>query len=95
MRSGFKVFIYIAVIGVIFSSRNILALQDNVSEFLPYELLGTVEGKFSSAFICDRFAGSQKIYKLNDLIGDYRIIKIGRGKVTLEHNAYRQVLYLA
>lgn len=72
-----------------------LAGEDNDGEPLPFELRGTIIGGLSLAFIYDSQADKRALYKLNDIIGDYKIQAILPAKVLLAKNGSTRELLLA
>lgn len=62
---------------------------------LSLELLGTIIGKTSLAFIHNLDTDKQGVYRLNDFIDGYVIAGILPGKVILEKNGNSQELLLA
>jgi general secretion pathway protein C len=70
--------------------------REVISEFLPHlELLGTLIGNSSLAFIYNQDTKNPGLYRLNDTIDDFRIVSIVPGKVTLERNGITHELLLA
>lgn len=57
--------------------------EKKVNDFPPLELRGTIIGNPSLAFIYNANTNSQKVYKLNETIADYKIMRIAQAKVTL------------
>lgn len=78
------------------SSDNIPLTKDDAgSTPLPFELRGTIIGGLSLAFIYDSQADKRALYKLNDVIGDYKIQAILPAKVLLVKNGSTRELLLA
>src|SRR3989338_664199 len=69
--------------------------EDKDGEPLPFELRGTIIGGLSLAFIYDSQADKRSLYKLNDVLGDYKIQAILPAKVLLAKNVSTRELLLA
>lgn len=81
---------------LVFLSENISPIREDKDGVpLPFELRGTIIGSPSLAFIYNSHTDKRAIYKPNDLIGDYKILKIGPAKVLLVKNGVIRELLLA
>jgi general secretion pathway protein C len=63
-------------------------------QFSHLELLGTLIGNSSLAFIYNSDTKTQGLYRINDLIGDLKIVNIFPGKVLLEKDGASHELLL-
>ncbi|MEK6565015.1 MAG: hypothetical protein AABZ65_08350 [Candidatus Omnitrophota bacterium] len=72
-----------------------LVREDIDGEPFPFELRGTIIGGLSLAFIYDSQADKRALYKLNDVIGGYKIQAILPAKVLLAKNGATRELLLA
>jgi type II secretion system protein C len=61
---------------------------------LPFELRGTIINSPAVAAIYNSETKTQRIYKVNDLIEEYKIVNIASGKVSLEKNGVMYELLL-
>lgn len=75
---------------------NPLPEKENIPalSYLPFELQGTIVGKTSLAFISNTETEKKGIFKLNDFVGDYKLVIIASGKVLLEKDGVKQELLL-
>ena len=77
-------------------SENIsLAGEDKDNEPLPFELQGTIIGRTSLAFIYNSHTTTRAVYKLNDVIGDFKIKNIRPAKVILAKGGTTRELLLS
>jgi len=69
--------------------------EENTGFSINLELLGTLIGNTSLAFIYDTGANHPGLYRLNDTIGGFKIVGIMAGKVILAKDGATQELLLA
>jgi type II secretory pathway component PulC len=75
-------------------SRPANPVRESKIMFAKLELLGTIMGNPSLAFIYEPQTQSRRLYKTNDRIGDFIISKILSGKVMLEKDGKGYELFL-
>ncbi|MCX7926573.1 MAG: hypothetical protein N2606_00305 [Candidatus Omnitrophica bacterium] len=63
--------------------------------FPEIELLGTILGNFSVAFIFEPSTGKSCLYRLGDTIDGALIINISKGKIVLEKQGHQKEFYLS
>ena len=74
--------------------RLIFADAERKVQFARLELLGTIMGNPSMAFIYNPQAQSSGLYKVNDILEDSKITQILSGKIILEKDGSTQELFL-
>lgn len=62
---------------------------------LPFELRGTIVGTPCLAFIYNLRTNRQNVYKLNESVENYKIIKIASAKIIVERNGKTKELLIA
>ncbi|MDO8748644.1 MAG: hypothetical protein Q7J72_06005 [Candidatus Omnitrophota bacterium] len=80
---------------VFLSEDTSLDREDNDGTPLPFELQGTIIGRTSLAFIYNSHTNTRAVYKLNDIIGDFKIQNIRPAKVLLAKGDTTRELLLA
>ncbi len=78
----------------IVASRPAFPVKESKVFAAKFELLGTIMGTNSLAFIYDPQTRSRRLYKINDKVDDFRISKILAGKVMLEKDGKDYELFL-
>ncbi len=68
--------------------------EERRAQFARLELLGTIMGQPSMAFIYNPQTQSSGLYKLNDIVEDAKISQILSGKIILEKGGSTQELFL-
>jgi general secretion pathway protein C len=68
--------------------------EEKKAQLVQLELLGTIMGDTSMAFIFNPQTQSSGLYKVNDKVEDFKIAKILAGKVILEKDGSNQELFL-
>jgi len=76
------------------STRTIFSYEERKVQFARLELLGTIMGQPSMAFIYNPQTQSSGLYKVNDIVEDSKIAQILSGKVILEKGGSTQEIFL-
>ena len=71
-----------------------LPFKNRKLQMSKLELLGTIMGQPSMAFIYNPQTQSRGLYKTNDSVDDFKICKILSGKIILEKDGQTQELFL-